>query len=139
MTKRGLSLNQKLALLPATIPDCILDFLQDFNHAEPLVAAPEAIASLKSEYLAKNRDALITALKAMRDLGELQEIEALPLPKQFPGGFVTKLVFSRGVRGLGFIVLQGTARTGQIAVIVVEDDGFSADFLREKLATHYKK
>lgn len=136
--KRGLSLNQKLTLLPASIPDCVLDFLEDFNTADPL-SHVKTVKSVKPDYFEKNVNSLRKHLVLMRELGELTEVEGKTLPRQYPGGFMIKLTFERGVRGLGFIVAQGTATTGLISVIVVQDDGFSEDFLRERLAAFYKK
>lgn len=136
--KRGLTLNQKLSLLPASIPDCVLDFLEDFNNADPLTT-PKTQKAVKREYLEKNHASLRKHFLQMRELGELTEVEGRGLPRQYPGGFMIKLTFERGVRGLGFIVAQGTAYTGLIGVIVVQDDGFSEDYLKERLATFYKK
>ena len=136
--KRGLSLNQKVTLLPASIPDCVLDFLEDFNSADPL-SLPKTIKAVKEDYLIKNSAGLRKHFVQMRELGELTEVEGKTLPRQYPGGFSIKLTFERGVRGLGFIVAQGTAYTGVISVIVVQDDGFSEDFLKERLSAFYKK
>ena len=135
---RGLTLNQKLSLLPAMIPDCILDFLEDFNTQDPL-ANPKTKLSLKMDYFDKQKDTITRNLVQMRELGELGAVEGKPLPRQYPGAFMVKLTFERGVRGLGFVVTQGTAATGQINSIVFQDDGYSEDYLKERLTSHYRK
>lgn len=138
-TKRGLTLAQKIALLPASIPDCVLDLLEDFAQPEVLAAKSKGVAAFKPDYYEKNRTQLENSLRAFRELGAVTQVEAGPLQRQYPGAFIVKLIFERGVRGLGFVVLQGTARTGVIAALVVQDDGFSEDFLKEKVVAYYKK
>ena len=135
---RGLTLNQKLALLPALIPDCVLDFLEDFNSLDPL-ASDKTKQSLKSEYFDKQKEIITKHLVQMRELGSLDAVEGKPLPRQYPGAFMVKLTFERGVRGAGFVVTQGTALTGQINTIVFQDDGYSEDYLKERLTAHYRK
>jgi hypothetical protein len=120
------------------IPDCVLDFLEDFNSLAPL-AEEKAKKSLKKDFFDKQKEIIIKNLVKMRELGALDAVEGKPLPRQYPGAFMVKLTFERGVRGLGFVVTQGTALTGQINSIVFQEDGFSEDYLKERLTSQYKK
>ena len=75
----------------------------------------------------------------MTALGNIDEIEAKPLPSRYPGGTVCKVIFSSGaVRGLGFIVAQGTGKSGAIKVMHFFESGFNEDEIREKLISHYR-
>lgn len=136
--KKGLTLNQKLALMPASIPDCILDFLEDFNSSDPL-ASQKTLQVLKPDFFQKNETELRRQFTQMRELGDVEEVTGNTLSRQYPGGFMVKLAFERGVRGLGFIVSQGTGVTGVISVILVQEDGYSEDYLKERLTSFYKK
>ena len=139
MPKTELSLLQKLALLPSSVPDCLLDFFEDFQNVNALKEDERAINSLNKTYLERKGEDLRQQLNNMRQYGKLISVESSSLPRNYPGGFVCRLEFERAVRGLGFIVSQGTGSSGSIRIVHVGDGEYSADDLKEKLTAFYRK
>lgn len=102
MADRQLSLNQQLALLPVAIPDTVLDFLEDFNYASAL-QTETAQASLDPDYL-KATPGLAGELDSLRaQMGKLQAVNVEQCGRDIPGGFLVKLGFEKGTRGLGLL------------------------------------
>ncbi len=103
MPDRQLSLNQQLALLPVAIPDAVLDFLEDFNYGTAL-QTESARLSFDPDYLKTAGDTLKTQLEKLRaDNGTLQAFHVEQSGRDIPGGFLIKLTFANGVRGLGLL------------------------------------
>lgn len=100
MAEKQLKLNQQIALLPATIPDSILDFLEDLPSANNF-ATESSVASLDPEYLkneGENLKAQIAALK--NDLGSLLSVAVEQAGRDSPGAYFVKLGFEKGEKGL---------------------------------------
>jgi hypothetical protein len=103
MPDKQLTLNQQLALLPAAIPDSIVDFLEDFNYATAL-QADSCRSAFDPDYLKVAGDALKAGLEKLRsENGPLKQVQVDQAGREVPGGFFLKLSFEKGVRGLGVI------------------------------------
>jgi hypothetical protein len=103
MTEKQLTLNQQLALMPASIPDSIVDFLEDFNYATAL-QTDGARSAFDQDYLKNSGDTLKTELEALRsEMGKLTQLKVDAAGREIPGGFMVKLIFERGARGLGVL------------------------------------
>ncbi len=138
MGESSLSLSQKLALLPASIPDCVLDFLEDLKNPKPF-EDKVSLASIKPEYWNKNKDEILAAVNEWRSLGEIDTVDGEVLPRQYPGGCICHIRFaSREERGVGFIVSQGTGRTGMISVAYFPKEKVDSNAIKEKLIKHYR-
>lgn len=103
MPDKQLSLNQQLALLPVAIPDSVVDFVEDFNYATAL-QTESVRASFDPEYLKVAADQLKADLEKMRtELGKLKTVAVDQAGREIPGGFLLKLDFEKGSRGLGLL------------------------------------
>lgn len=103
MAERTLNLNQQIALLPASIPDSVLDFLEDFGHSTPL-STEVGRSAYDPEYLKTSADPLTAELAKIRaDMGKLQQVHVEQAGRDIPGGFLLKLTFEKGVRGVGLL------------------------------------
>ncbi len=103
--EKSLSFNQQLALLPVAIPDCVVDFLEDFSQGVPLQT--EAVRNaFDPEYLLQNGEALRTKLDELRkNGGKVTGVAVEPAGKEIPNAYMVKLVFeTAGEKGLGVIV-----------------------------------
>ncbi len=103
MVDRTLNLHQQIALLPAAIPDAILDFLEDFAFGNVLQSENSRNA-LDAEYLKAHGDALKTELEKLRaEMGALKELHVDQGGREIPGAFLLKLTFEKGLRGMGVL------------------------------------
>jgi hypothetical protein len=103
MADRILSLNQQIALLPAAIPDTVLDFLEDFGFTSALTTDSGRNA-YDPEYLKTDGEALKKELDGLKtDLGKLSQIGVEQAGREIPGGFLLKLTFEKGERGVGLL------------------------------------
>ncbi|HEY8279607.1 MAG TPA: hypothetical protein VIH99_08290 [Bdellovibrionota bacterium] len=103
MADRILNLNQQIALLPAAIPDSVLDFLEDFTTAAALQTEASRSA-YDQEYLKNQGENLRTGLEGLRaEVGKLLQVQVDQAGREIPGGFLLKLSFERGVRGVGLL------------------------------------
>lgn len=139
MGEKSLSLSQKLALLPASIPDCVLDFLEDFKNDIPF-AEPSTIESIKPSYWDKNKVSLKESVQNLRKLGKIESVDGEILARQYPGACICRLQFSNGEdRGIGFIVSQGTGKTGTISIVHFHDGAHDHEAIKEQLIKHYRE
>ena len=96
MGERTLNLNQQIALLPAAIPDSILDFLEEFNYPAGLTTEV-ARAAYDPDYLKTNELAIKEELDRLRaEMGKLIKIQVDAGGREIPGGYLLKLGFERG-------------------------------------------
>ena len=103
MGERTLNLNQQIALLPAAIHDSILDFLEEFNYPAGLTTEV-ARAAYDPDYLKTNELAIKEELDRLRaEMGKLIKIQVDAGGREIPGGYLLKLGFERGVKGLGLL------------------------------------
>lgn len=103
MADRVLSLNQQIALLPAAIPDTVLDFLEDFGFASSL-STETGRNAFDAEYLKTDGEALKVELEKLKtEMGKLTQIAVDQAGREIPGGFLLKLTFEKGLRGLGLL------------------------------------
>jgi hypothetical protein len=103
MADRLLTLNQQIALLPAAIPDTILDFLEDFSAAAPL-QTESVRAAFDPEYLKNKGDPLRAELEQFRqEMGPLRQLQVDQSARDIPGAFLLKLTFDKGTRGIGLL------------------------------------
>lgn len=103
MADRNLSIHQQIALLPAAIPDAILDFLEDFAFGTPLQAENSRNA-LDPEYLKTHGETLRSELEKLRqEAGKLLVLHVDQGGREIPGAFLLKLTFEKGVRGVGVL------------------------------------
>ena len=103
MPDKTLSLNQQLALMPVATPDSVVDFLEDFNYGTALQT--ESVRSaFDPEYLKVAGDQLKADLEKLRaDMGKLKSVQVEQGGRDIPGGFLVKLEFEKGSRGLGLV------------------------------------
>lgn len=103
MADRTLNLNQQIALLPAAIPDTVLDFLEDFTYPTPL-STDTSRNAYDPDYLKTSGDQIIGELSKLRqEMGPLKVIQVEQAGREIPGGFLLKLTFEKGVRGVGLL------------------------------------
>jgi len=103
MADRILNLNQQIALLPAAIPDTVLDFLEDFNIAAAL-STEAARNAYDPEFLKTHTDKLKGELEQLRaEMGALKVLHVEQAGREIPGGFLLKLTFEKGLRGIGLL------------------------------------
>jgi hypothetical protein len=103
MAEKTLTLNQQIALLPAAIPDSILDFLEDFQYATPL-QTEAAQSAFDPEYLKASVEPIKGELEKIRtELGKFVTLSVDQLGRDLPGGFALKLGFEKGVKGIGIL------------------------------------
>lgn len=103
MANRTLNLNQQIALLPAAIPDTVLDFLEDFGPATAM-STETGRNAYDPEYLQAHGDALKAELEKIRaEMGKLQLLHVEQSGREIPGGFQLKLTFEKGTRGIGLL------------------------------------
>ena len=103
MPDKQLSLNQQLALLPVSVPDAVVDFLEDFNYGTPLQIDASRQA-FDPEYLKTTGDQLKADLEKIRaEGGKLLQVQVDQAGRDIPGGFLLKLNFENGVKGIGLL------------------------------------
>ncbi len=130
MPDKQLTLSQQLALLPATIPDSILDFLEDFNYGTPL-QTESCRAAFDPEYLKVQEDSIKADLEKWRaEFGKLQQVQVDPASREIPGGFLLKLTFEKAVRGMG-VLTRLKERT--ILKVIFTEGEYNEASLREIL------
>lgn len=104
MAENNLTLQQQLALLPAAIPDSVLDFIEDFSHPHAL-QNPASREAFEPDYLKNAESQLIAELKKMRDEGgSLVKIAVDQSGREVPGGYLLNLGFEKFTRGVGLLV-----------------------------------
>lgn len=100
MVEKQLKLNQQIALLPATIPDSILDFLEDIPSATNF-ATESSVSSLDPEYLKTDGENIKTQIAALKaELGPLVSVGVEQAGRDSPGAYLVKLGFEKGEKGL---------------------------------------
>jgi hypothetical protein len=130
MADRQLTLNQQIALLPVSIPDSILDFLEDFNHPKPL-QTDSARSAFDPEYLLASGESLRASLHLMRqEMGPFRALQVDPAGREVPGGYLVKIGFEKGERGIG-ILTKIKERT--IFRVCVQNGNYDEAGLRELL------
>jgi hypothetical protein len=103
MPDKSLSLNQQLALMPVAVPDSVVDFLEDFNYATA-IQTDNSRAAFDPEYLKVAGDQVKAELEKMRaELGKLKKVQVEQAGREIPGGFLVRLDFEKGSRGLGLL------------------------------------
>lgn len=130
MPDRVLSLNQQIALLPASIPDSVLDFLEDFGQDAPLEA--EAVRNaFDPEYLKAHGEGLRTEVGKVRgEMGKLVQVHVDQAGRDIPGGFLLKLTFEKGERGMGLLT---KLKERTILRLLLQPGEYSEPALRELL------
>jgi hypothetical protein len=103
MADRILNLNQQIALLPATIPDTVLDFLEDFQLAA-VNSTESSRSAYDPDYLKNFGNTFVKDLEGLRtEMGKLQQIHVESCGREIQGAFILKLGFDKGERGVGLI------------------------------------
>lgn len=124
MAEKSLSLMQQIALLPAGIPDSILDFLEDYQNPEQVFSKESVKASLMPDYFASQQAAIQQQLLAQRNgLGKVTALRVDPA-KDVQQGFVCRLTFGQSTRGLGFVVHP---QEGRIRHVVITAKDYSEE------------
>jgi hypothetical protein len=103
MVEKRLTINQQLALLPAAVPDSILDFLEDFNYSAALASEtvrsafdPDALAAQQSQWQ--------KALDGLRsDGGSVLQLTVEAAGRDLPGGYLVKMTLEKGEAGLAIL------------------------------------
>ena len=102
MAEKQLTLNQQLALMPASIPDSVLDFLEDFQHPAPL-QSQSARDAFDQEYLKAEEASLQEKLQTVRKNGPIISVAVEQSGRETPGGFLVKLGFAQSTLGIGIL------------------------------------
>ena len=130
MADRILSLNQQIALLPAAIPDTVLDFLEDFGYAQVL-ASESGRNAFDPEYLKTNGESLKVELEALKtEMGKLTQLGVDQAGRDIPGGFLLKFTFENGVRGVGLLT---KLKERTILRVLVQPGAYDDTVLKELL------
>lgn len=99
-----MTVRQQLSLLPVSIPDTVIDFLEGFT-VENFFKSEGVRSAVDAEYLAANESALVEALK---DLGNgvesLLEVNVEICTKEIPGAYIIRLDYESTSRGIGVLV-----------------------------------
>lgn len=130
MNQRILNLNQQIALLPAAIPDTVLDFLEDFGN--PTAMSTElGRNAYDPDYLQAHGDALKAELEKLRgEMGKLQLLQVDQSGREIPGGFLLKLTFEKGIRGIGLLT---KLKERTILRVLIQPGEYSEPGLKELL------
>lgn len=102
MAEKQLTLNQQLALMPAAIPDSVLDFLEDFQHPAPL-QSQSARDAFDQDYLKSDEKGLQEKLQTVRQIGPIVSVTVEQSGRETPGGFLVKLGFAQSTLGIGVL------------------------------------
>jgi len=130
MADRILSLQQQIALLPAAIPDTVLDFLEDFGQSVTL-STEGGREALDPDYLKGHGAALTTELEAMKtEMGALSQLQVDQGGREIPGGFLLKLTFEKGARGVGLLT---KLKERTILRVLVQPGAYDEAALKELL------
>ncbi len=131
MADKALSYNQQLALLPVAIPDCIVDFLEDFSSGVPLQAESVRNA-FDPEYFNQQGEALRAALGEFRkEVGKVVGVAVEAAGKELPNAYLCKLTFQQaGEKGMGLIV---RAKERTVFRVVFGPGPYNAEELRALL------
>jgi|GEM_PF-7104484 len=130
MAERTLNLNQQIALLPAAIPDTVLDFLEDFNLSTAL-STESARNAFDPDYLKTQTAAVSSELEKIRsEMGALKLLQVEQAGREIPGGFLLKLTFEKGVRGIGLLT---KLKERTILRVLVQPGEYSDVTLKEML------
>lgn len=130
MADRILNLNQQIALLPAAIPDTVLDFLEDFQFAA-VNSTESARNAYDPEFLKAHGEAVRQDLESLKStMGKLVQIGVDQGGREIPGAFLLKLTFEKGTRGLGLITKM---KERTIIRVLVQPGEYSEAGLKELL------
>lgn len=130
MADRILSLNQQIALLPAAIPDTVLDFLEDFGFSSTLTTETGRNA-FDADYLKADGEALKTELERLKtEMGKLSQLGVEQAGREIPGGFLLKLTFEKGERGIGLLT---KLKERTILRVLVQPGAYDEAALKELL------
>lgn len=128
MPDRQLTLNQQIALLPVSIPDSVLDFLEDFNHPKAL-QTETARSAVDPEYLLAKGEGLRKELEALREeMGLLRALHVDQGGREVPGAFMLRLVFEKGERGIGLLTKM---KERTIFRVLIQPGAYSDAALKE--------
>jgi hypothetical protein len=130
MADRILNLNQQIALLPASVPDTVLDFLEDFQF--PTALSTEAARNaFDADFFKDHADALKQDLEKLRaEGGKLVQVGVDQAGRDVPGGFLVRLAFERGLRGVGLLTRM---KERTILRVLVLPGGYDETALKELL------
>ena len=130
MSDRILNLNQQIALLPAAIPDTVLDFLEDFGLASAL-SSETARDAYDPEYLKTQAEPLKAELERLKtEMGKLVQVGVDQAGRDIPGGFLIRLTFEKGPRGVGLLT---TLKERTILRVLVQAGEYSESGLKDLL------
>jgi hypothetical protein len=130
MAERILNLNQQIALLPAAIPDTVLDFLEDFNHVAAM-STEAARNAYDADYLKTHTEPLKAELEKLRaEMGALKVLHVEQAGRDIPGGFLLKLSFEKGTRGIGLLT---KLKERTILRVLVQSGDYNDAGLKEML------
>lgn len=129
MEKR-LTLNQQLALMPVSIPDTILDFLEDFAHSSAL-QTESVRAAIDPEYLKAAGDTLKVELEKIRqEKGKILQLHIEQWGREIPGAFGVKMECEKGSVGIGILT---RLKEKTILKVMLQMDAYNETALRDLL------
>ena len=126
MAEKRLTISQQIALLPATIPDSILDFIDDFKSGRPL-ESETAQLSFDPEYLEKQGTELAKQIEALKmEFGSLVEINVEQGGRDVLGGYTIKAKFENGIRSIGILTKLKTRTITKVIIREYDEEAMKA-------------
>lgn len=130
MADKQLTLNQQIALIPAAIPDSILDFIEDFNYGTSL-QTESVRASFDPEYLMASGESLKAELEALRaEGGKLIKFAVDAAGREIPGAYILQLNFEKINKGIGLIT---RIKERTILKVVIQPGEYQDEALKQLL------
>jgi hypothetical protein len=122
---------QQLSLLPVTVPEHILDFLDGLDREEVLNQESFS-ACLNPEYLTANRQRITQSLLQIKaGLGaNIIGVQVEPYGKEAPNLYWCKLTGESGTSGIGFSL---KSKAGTIMKVEFQETSFNEEELKTKL------
>jgi hypothetical protein len=131
MAEKRLNYQQLLALMPAGIPDYIVDFLEDFSEGMPALSLESVKAAFVPGFLQANEGRLKPELEAMRaGLGGVHNVQVELIGKELISGYLVKLSYEKATRGVGIIV---NIQQSKIENVVCQAKEYNADELKQQM------
>lgn len=123
---------QQLALLPATVPESILDFLEGISVPDVLLH-DSFVASISPECFGAGKEAIVQGIKNIKDSfgGNIISVQVEPYGREVPNAYWCKLVGDVTTRGIGFIM---KSKTGNIIKVEFQNSDFNEDELKKRLS-----
>lgn len=127
MADKRLNLQQQLALMPATIPDTVIDFLEDFYDEVESLNGERVKAALVDGYMQGSGSTLKKELEALKvSMGKVHSVDIESINQNSSVAYLCKLSSNKTFRGIGFIMNMQSHKIEQVLVL-------NAEYIKEDL------